>query len=409
MRAAAAAAAAALCLLLLLGNAAAESATPTRKCTLTSTEKCELNKFPVDVPVLIYPGGSSKCLLGAPYAFQVVRGDKNKLLFHFQGGGACFDETSILLDTCQKTPESVPLDGIFNRQDPRNRYRHYTVVSVLYCSGDIHVGNNYQWGFWDIFKLGEQPVYQRGVENFRSVVAYLERQMAFGHVNRRLDELMLTGSSAGALGIQWWFGYLLSRPTWSAKKVAVVADSLAGIFPHDSVVSLLKTYGACSALSLMPPGVARLKPSCDSGNMTFSDVVTENLKKHPSVPVLFIQSEFDVVQLAFYDGINVIDGMPSPELDDSAFFQKTLEFLQTYNSQRNFMTYWINADTHQYLTQPWYFEASNLGSSAGQAAIGAPMLWRLVNLLPLSVGSNFSSFGTAGAPYVPKVFVQRNT
>src|SRR5690349_7759662 len=39
----------------------------------------------------IYPGGDTECALGGEYRFLVRPGDTDKLLIHFEGGGACWD------------------------------------------------------------------------------------------------------------------------------------------------------------------------------------------------------------------------------------------------------------------------------------------------------------------------------
>lgn len=56
----------------------------------------------------------------------------------------------------------------FQSVDPRNRYKDYTIIHVLYCSGDVHAGNVTR-DYND--KAGPQgkPVQQFGYHNARVI------------------------------------------------------------------------------------------------------------------------------------------------------------------------------------------------------------------------------------------------
>ncbi|RYY82396.1 hypothetical protein EON63_13420 [archaeon] len=101
----------------------------------------------------------------------MIPGDSDKLLFYFQGGGACWDEysTKAQLCTTDASPQSLVgkemcsvciwpffihimiaytihhttynIPGIFDRTNTKNNFKDYTIVHVLYCSGDVHGGN----------------------------------------------------------------------------------------------------------------------------------------------------------------------------------------------------------------------------------------------------------------------------
>ena len=88
-------------------------------------------------------GGETRCIYqdSTPFAFQIIPGDSDKLLFYFQGGGACWDKASTLAGLC--TSDSVPQNpvGVFDRDNVNNNFASYTIVHVLYCSGNVHAGN----------------------------------------------------------------------------------------------------------------------------------------------------------------------------------------------------------------------------------------------------------------------------
>lgn len=378
-------------------------------CQISRSESCNLSKFPVGESVLIKPGGSTKCLLGEPYSFQVIRGDKSKILFHFQGGGACWDSASILINACSEKVYPVPADGIFDVKSLQNRYRTYTIISVLYCSGDLHIGD-YDWDY-DVLGFDKKRVYQRGATNFRSVITWLQKQVSLGEIGVRnnLDRLVLSGSSAGALGLQVWSGHLLARLP-QARLRAVIVDSLAGLFPNDArglpaVSALLKQYGVCKYITTLTKETSRFGPACVNGTLTVQNIFSGNMKANPTVPFAFLQSKRDEVQLGFFDGIDLIFGMHSDMLDGTSFSERVEAFLQSYNIKfRNWIVYWIDGDTHQYLTEPWFYKASVLGSSAGKSQLGVPLLHQWVAALPLGAGQNLTSFGADG--YQGKTFIQ---
>jgi hypothetical protein len=109
-------------------------------CTISETNSCNLDTFPKDQSMLVLPGGETRCIFSTSteFAFQVIPGDSDKLLFYFQGGGACWDKVStVTLPLCTTDSSPSGLNGIFDRTNVDNKYRDYTIVQVLYCSGDI--------------------------------------------------------------------------------------------------------------------------------------------------------------------------------------------------------------------------------------------------------------------------------
>ena len=374
-----------------------------RTCSITHNEKCNLNKFPVGKSVMISPGGATTCLKGDPYSFQVIRGtDPTKLVFHFQGGGACWDSATIAAGACWPTASPEPMVGILDRKSPTNKFKDYNVILVTYCTGDLHVGN-FQWNYWDLDVLGDATANQRGAVNFRAVFTYLQSQQRAGTISTKLNSLFLSGSSAGSLGVQFYSGFLLSK--LSATKVSVVADSFAGVgFATGTLPGLLKNYGVCGLLPTLNQIAAKtLVAPCRAGNLVFNDIVMSNMRTYPKVPFCFIQSMHDEVQMAFFDGENLLDGSFSSISGPNTFFSLTLTlFQQKYNTLPNFVVYFIDDDTHQYLTQSWYDKASILGSNGPPQR---PMLYDWVNRLPLNVGANITTVN-APAPLAGKVFLQ---
>lgn len=79
-------------------------------CTITSSEECNLRNFKKDVTSLIYPGGRTRCIFSTStdFSFQIIPGDTDKVLFYFQGGGACWNKETTIDDTLCST-DATPL------------------------------------------------------------------------------------------------------------------------------------------------------------------------------------------------------------------------------------------------------------------------------------------------------------
>ena len=108
-------------------------------CTISADEPCALSALPLGERTLVYPGGATRGLGGGAYAFEVTRGDPERLLFYFQGGGACWDELSTAIPLCsQALWPSTPFGGWkqsgFGREwgaaGMREYLKHKTVTSA---------------------------------------------------------------------------------------------------------------------------------------------------------------------------------------------------------------------------------------------------------------------------------------
>ena len=112
-------------------------------CSLGSEETCSYAAMPKNENTFVLPGGNTRCIYSdsTPYAFQVIPGDKDKLVVYFQGGGACWDRASTALGLCTSDISVQKPNGIFDRTEKLNRYKDYTVIVLAYCSGDVFVGD----------------------------------------------------------------------------------------------------------------------------------------------------------------------------------------------------------------------------------------------------------------------------
>jgi len=168
------------------------------------------------------------CSRGTDWSFWVRRGKENRVLYYFQGGGACWDYL-----TCEQIgtfkPSTGPGDDPSNRgggfadfDDPRNPFRDWHVVFVPYCTGDIH------WGSADVeHELfgNTATIRHRGFQNAQ--VAEKWAREHFVHP----DEIFVTGSSAGAYGAILNSLYL-QEWVYASTRFSVLGDAGNGIVPQ---------------------------------------------------------------------------------------------------------------------------------------------------------------------------------
>jgi hypothetical protein len=163
------------------------------------------------------------CGNGSQYKFFVRRTGSPNLLFFFEGGGACWN-----YDTCSgrdgvlgaANPNGIPDDymtqftakyvsPIVNGADPglpfRSRTdlvtRNWNIVYMPYCTGDVHIGNNFAV-YSDPHGV-EPPLtwYHAGFANTSAAIAWTRGAFATP------AKLLVTGFSAGGTGTAaaYWF------------------------------------------------------------------------------------------------------------------------------------------------------------------------------------------------------------
>jgi len=354
------------------------------QCTITAGNNCAITELATTGSTFVYPGGNTRCIFdtSTPYAFQVWRGAKDKVIVYFQGGGACWDKASTDAGFCTTDSSLQSEDGIFNRANANNKFKDYTIVHLSYCSGDVWGGNTTRP--YKTFK--GSSVVQVGQFNGQATLNWILQQQQSGGLASTLSELLVMGCSAGSIGAQLWGNAIISQ--LSAISSAIVPDSYAGVFPENSQGPLVKGYGLCS-WKYLP---ASLKQQCDLGVLTIQDINMVNMASMPNVPMSFIQSKTDIVQQSFYVAIGVTTPGSAAEITPEQFYADVSTIFGGYNKNPNFMTYLVNGDQHCYTPLPLYYTADGLSSvdNNGPNNVGPPMdLW--TQAFPLTSGKTQST------------------
>lgn len=310
----------------------------------------------------------------------MIPGDSDKLLVHFQGGGACWDKVSTVVSPmCTTDIEAQRPVGIFDRENSQNAYKDFTIVELLYCSGDVWGGNVTQ-SYKD--SAGESVV-QVGMLNAMSVINWMEQEQKKGNLAANLEKLVVSGCSAGSIGAQIWSSEIVTR--LKHKAAAVLPDSYAGIFPEGTQGPLVKSLGFCTAPFLSND----LRSKCDNNVLTLQDIMPYLMSLVPSVPFSWLQSKVDVVQQSFYVAVGLSmkpDGADA-EITPSQFYDDVNTVFGGYNKLTNFMTYLVDGPQHCFTPLSLYYTADTLGPLNDGNGNSGLTVSEYFNTFPLAQGS----------------------
>lgn len=372
---------------------------------------CPLEDVEYGHELLIFPGGGTRCLYSfmGSYSFQVRcfilhliqaqfgllknntysilsflyivcskvwRGHSDKLAIFLAGGGACLDKYSTDHAMC-----SIRADPAADRKLMEHNLRSYTIVRCQYCSGDLHIGNVTR-SYAD--PIGE-PIQQRGLLNVQAVLDWVVRQQQSSDaLDSKLSSLLLMGTSAGAVGVQYWSRTILGALQWH--RAAVVVDSFVDV-EEDSKAARqwLAELGVCYSGLL----TSNLRDRCKSGRLKTTIAFVEIAAANPNVPYAFIQSKLDTNQLHHYSNDHSIEGA-------FRFFADVSNTFARYAKQLpNFVVYTIDGTQHGFLQDESYYAANAYGPTGGGKSTYEKShfmeLHSWVSQLPLEPGQTIKS------------------
>jgi hypothetical protein len=99
---------------------------------------------------------------------------------------------STKLNFCTSDVAPAGANGVFDRTNENNEFKDYTIVHVMYCSGDIFGGNVVR----DYDDKAGVPVTQRGFKNAEASLDWIVGQQAAGNLASTLSNLVVMGCSA---------------------------------------------------------------------------------------------------------------------------------------------------------------------------------------------------------------------
>lgn len=236
------------------------------------------------------PGGETLCARGGEFAFLVRKGDPQKIVVSFSGGGACWDDftcdsNKVYTDTVDKTYHQISRQaGIFDFANKKNPYKDWTHVFIPYCTGDVHSGSNDTT--YTRPDNSRFVIHHRGAINARAVLKWITATY------KTAAEINVNGCSAGSYGAILWTPSLAE--SYPQAKILQFGDSGAGVSP----TLFFPQWGIEKAL---PPWIPELNPGkIQWSNLSIVDVYKAVANYYPRARFSQFNHEEDRVQTMYY-------------------------------------------------------------------------------------------------------------
>lgn len=212
--------------------------------THATDEWVQIEAMPVRINGRLYAPTCSQAPGANPaYSYWFHKGTTDGLVVFFNGGGACWNDA-----TCSKprlagdravfsgndaeNAESVykaellpgegpaRMGGIFDRGNPRNPVRDWSMLFVPYCTGDVHSGSNTaHYRYPDTGK--PFTIQHRGWDNMQVILRWMRANVS------EPAHLLVSGSSAGAYGAATHYAAL--RSLYPRARSVFLGDSGQGV------------------------------------------------------------------------------------------------------------------------------------------------------------------------------------
>ena len=353
-----------------------------QECVISDDNDCAFDSM--TEPTLVYPGGNSRCAFddnpslqtNQTYRFQVLPGkgeDRRKVIVSLQQGGGCFSEescnwsVSVLLHGVAggpifvSKPEPNGKHGMMDTDNPNNPFRNWTIINILYCTGDIFIGNTVVQPLKSKIK-----VHLNGANNTETTLNWV-----YKHI-KNPTHLALGGRSAGALGIQVWAHSILThyKKVAPAARFSVLTDSFIGLMPSNQG-EFVPFIGACDERFGFS---ADLLKDCHKGELQLSEFLLQTVDKYRDVPFAYLTAKDDSIQKMFYCMVKSSHSLVGAALNfgsctkQKAFIGGVNELLNSYiepeNTENNVISYQVNGDHHIFVDKDIFYTAET-GESVG--------------------------------------------
>jgi hypothetical protein len=279
----------------------------------------------------INPGGETMCSTGTPYEFFVRPAEtkSDKLLIHFQGGGACWAGFNCDVNGTPSYDSSVDSSdtpdnygGIFDFENEENPFLDYNMVAVSYCTGDVHLGNRditYQNGDREI------TIHHRGMTNAMTTLDWV-----FENVEDP-ETVFVTGCSAGAIPSPYYTQFVAAQ--YPNARIEQLGDA-GGAYRNPELSAIVfEPWGTLSGLPENYSGYT-------SETLNFERLYIESAKLYPDVTFAQFNHANDTVQ-RFFLGLTGLTGFQLPELLRANFAD-----IKAETPHDNFYTYLSGGSNH---------------------------------------------------------------
>ncbi len=258
------------------------------------------------------------CRDGSPVGIYVRYGSVSKLMIYLEGGGACMSP-----HFCDHNPPNMNqvfpggslngesfagslvtqaglqapyTDGIFDNTNSANPFQNWSQVYIPYCTGDAHFGTNPSAQLQD----GVNP-FQMDTWHF---VGYLNMQKFIGRLVPTfpsVDQVVLTGSSAGGLGAGLNFGMV--QDAFGKIPVTLVDDSFPPFTGTQDITPCLQ--GTVRPLWGLDQALPSDCAECSDPDGGIANIVPYWLHKYPNIKLGMVSSIHDqIIRLFLSAGQN---------------------------------------------------------------------------------------------------------
>ena len=244
----------------------------------------------------LVPAGNTICSDGSPYRFFIHRGDPQKLLIEFEGGGGCWSGSTCEADVYNRRVLSDPevarqtgqLQGIYDRANPANPLRDFTHVYIPYCTGDLHWGN--ATTTYTAASGADYVIQHKGAVNASTALNWA------GENVMTPSQIVVAGCSAGGYGAALWSAKIARA--YPGARLVQLADSAAGVVPEGFLSVLTNSWNVADAWPDFIPDIAL--DQVDPATLSLPRLYNSIASFYPTASFSQFNTRTDSTQIFFY-------------------------------------------------------------------------------------------------------------
>ncbi len=298
----------------------------------------------------------SKCRHDSDTGIGVRYGTSDDLVIFFEGGGACFNVATCLLNEGFSSFGPLQFDawklgigqgGIFDLDADDNPVADWNFIYVPYCTGDVHAGDKDNAGVPGV--IGAQQFV-----GYRNVANALEQIVP---TFATASHVVVTGQSAGGFGAA--FNYDRIAEAWPKAKVTLLDDSGPPFADMYLAPCLQATWRNLWNLNDTIPADCDACFGGDGGGI--SNLAPYLAEKFPDQHFGLISSLRDTVIRTFFGyGLNNCAG----GIYTGPMFEAGLDDLRTdvLGDDPSWASFLISGSSHTFIAGPSYYNTTVNGT-----------------------------------------------
>lgn len=301
-----------------------------------------------------FPEGETICAYGAPYSFFQKKGKVKKLIIDFLGGGACWSETSCRRGAFRNNLDGMKnayknAHGIYKKDIKENTLKDWHHVTVGYCTGDLHWGDTVK-----TFGEGEKALTLnfKGAVNAKTVLEWIYKEY------KELDEIFVTGTSAGSYASIYWLPYIRRNYPKEKTRIIQMGDAGSGIVTNQFLEESLENWNARKYLPNFVPGLDDLMD--DPRKASMFDIYRLAAKTYPEVS--FSQTGFAYDQGSIFF-LELMGSETDVEIEDfdQFYFDELTKGMESLRDIPNFSYYISPGEQHTIIDNANFYTMESNG------------------------------------------------